>query len=125
MTNAVFPDGEDSGDRIVQSIGFDGDLCARLKVSKDGSCSKGLLQSIERLLALVGEVPRGILPSKLSQGNHNVGVIEYELAVEVCEAQEGLYVLHLLGFGPITNCFDFVGRHCQAVRREEISEVFH
>ena len=118
-------DGEDSGNRIIRSIGFNSDLHAWLEVSKDGSCSKGLLQSIERLSTLVGEVPRGIFPSKPSQRNHNIGVIEYELAVEVREAQEGLYVLYLSGFGPIANCFDFVGRHCQAVGGEEISEVFH
>ncbi|KIM65167.1 hypothetical protein SCLCIDRAFT_113717 [Scleroderma citrinum Foug A] len=125
-------DGEDSSDCVVRSIGFNGDLPARLEVSKDGSCSKGLLQSIERLLALVGEVPRGIFASKpnlrrpsldTSQGNHNIEVIEYESAVEVHEAQEGLYVLHLSGFGPITNCFDFVSRHCQAIGGEEISEL--
>ena len=118
-------DGEDSGDHIVRSISFNGDLHAWLEVSKDGSCSKGLLQPIERLSALIGEVPRGIFPSKPSQGNHNIGVIEYEPAVEVCKAQEGLYVLYLSGFRPIANCFDFVGRHCQAVGGEEISEVFH
>ena len=118
-------DGEDSGDCVVQSIGFNGDLRARLEVSKDGSCSEGLFQSIERMLALVSEVSRGIFPSKPSQGNHNIGVIEYELAVEVCKAQEGLYVLYLSGFRPIANCFYFVSRHCQAVRGEEISEVFH
>ena len=118
-------DGEDSGDHVIRSIGFDGDLRAWLEVSKDGSCSKGLLQSIERLSALVSEVPRGIFPSKLSQRNHNIGVIEYEPGVEVREAQEGLYVLYLSGFRPIANCFDFVSRHCQAVGGEEISEVFH
>ena len=118
-------DGEDSGNCVVRSISFNGDLHAWLEVSKDGSCSKGLLQPIERLSALVSEVPRGIFPSKPSQGNHNIRVIEYEPAVEVHEAQEGLYVLYLLGFGPIANCFDFVGRHCQAVGGEEISEVFH
>ena len=37
-------DGEDSSDCVIRSIGFDGDLCAWLEVSKDGSCSKGLLQ---------------------------------------------------------------------------------
>ena len=118
-------DGEDSGNHVVQSISFNGDLRTWLEVSKDGSCSKGLLQPIERLLALVGEVPRGIFLSKPSQGNHNIGVIEYEPAVEVCKAQEGLYVLYLSGFRPITNCFDFVGRHYQAVGGEEISKVFH
>ena len=118
-------DGEDSSDHIIRSIGFNGDLRTWLEVSKDGSCSKGLLQSIERLSALVSEVPRGIFPSKPSQRNHNIRVIEYEPAVEVREAQEGLYVLYLSGFGPIASCFDFVGRHCQAIGGEEISKVFH
>ena len=45
--------------------------------------------------------------------------------VEVCEAKEGLDVLHLAWFGPIANSGDFVLRHCQTVGGEKVSEVFH
>ena len=45
--------------------------------------------------------------------------------VEIHEAEEGLDVLHLMGFGPITNSGDFVLRHGETVRGEEVSEVFH
>ena len=44
--------------------------------------------------------------------------------VEICEAEEGLDVLHLVWFRPIANSGDFVLRHCQTVGGEEVSEVF-
>ena len=59
-------DGQDTGDRIVQSIGFDGNWGARLIVSKNGSCCEGLFQLIEGTSTVVGKIPRGIFPSKPS-----------------------------------------------------------
>ena len=59
-------DGQDTGNRIVRSVGFDGDWGARLIVSKDGSSCEGLLQPIEGVSTVLGEVPGGILLSKLS-----------------------------------------------------------
>ncbi|KIM60182.1 hypothetical protein SCLCIDRAFT_124808, partial [Scleroderma citrinum Foug A] len=109
-------DGQDTSDRIVQSVGFNSNRGARLIVSKDGSSCEGLLQLIEGTSTVLGEVPGGIFPSK---------PIEYEAMVEVREAEEGLDVLYLMWFGPIANSSDFVLRHCQTVRGEEVSEVFH
>ena len=45
--------------------------------------------------------------------------------VEICKAEEGLDVLHLAWFRQITNSDDFVLRHCQTIRGEKVSEVFH
>ena len=59
-------DGQDTGDRIVRSIGFDGNLGARLIVSKNGSCCEGLLEPIEGTSTVIGKVPGGIFLSKLS-----------------------------------------------------------
>ena len=59
-------DGQDTGDCIVQSIGFDGDQGTRLIVSKDGSSCEGLLQPTEGASTVVKKVPRVIFPSKLS-----------------------------------------------------------
>ena len=101
-------DGQDTGDRIVRSVGFDGDRGARLIVSKDGSSCEGLLQPIEGTSTVLGEVPGGIFPSKPSQWDHNIRVVEYEVMVEVHEAKKGLDVLHLTWFGPIANSGDFV-----------------
>ncbi|KIM57580.1 hypothetical protein SCLCIDRAFT_130035, partial [Scleroderma citrinum Foug A] len=109
-------DGQDTSNRIVRSVSFNGDRGARLIVSKDGSSCEGLLQPIEGTSTVLGEVPGGIFPSK---------PIEYEAMVEVCEAKEGLDFLHLVWFRPITNSGDFVLQHCQTVRGEEVSEVFH
>ncbi|KIM68358.1 hypothetical protein SCLCIDRAFT_105412, partial [Scleroderma citrinum Foug A] len=92
-------DGQDTSNHIVQSIGFDGDWGARLIVSKNGSCCEGLLQLIEGTSTVLREVPGGIFPSE---------VVEYESMVEIREAKEGLDVLHLVWFGPITSGSDFV-----------------
>ncbi|KIM65451.1 hypothetical protein SCLCIDRAFT_112528, partial [Scleroderma citrinum Foug A] len=85
-------DGQDTGDRIVQSVGFNGNRGARLIVSKDGSCCEGLLQPIKGTSTVLREVPRGIFPSKL----------------KICEAEERLDVLHFAGFRPIANRGDLV-----------------
>jgi len=45
--------------------------------------------------------------------------------VKVCEAEEGLDVLYLARFGPITDCLDFVLQHCQTVGGKEVPEVLH
>ena len=45
--------------------------------------------------------------------------------VEIREAEEGLNILYLAWFRPVTNRGDFVFRHCQTVGGEEISGVFH
>ncbi|KIM64209.1 hypothetical protein SCLCIDRAFT_115682, partial [Scleroderma citrinum Foug A] len=110
-------DGQDTGDRIVQSISFDGDRGARLIVSNDGSSCKGLLQPIEGVSTVLREIPGGILLSK--------PIIKYEATVEVREAKEGLDILHLAWFRPIANSGDFVLQHCQTVRGEKVSKVFH
>ena len=94
-------------------------------MSKDGSSCEGLLQPLEGTSTVLGEVAGGIFLSKPSSWDHNIKVVEYEATVEVCEAEEGLDVLHLVWFGPITNSSDFVLQHCQTVRGEEVSEVFH
>ena len=59
-------DGQDTGNHIVQSIGFNGNWGARLIVGKDGSCCEGLLQPIKGMSTVLGEVPRGIFLSKPS-----------------------------------------------------------
>ena len=59
-------DGQDTGNRIVRSVGFDGNWGTRLIVSKDGSSCEGLLQPIEGTSTVLGEVPGGIFLSKPS-----------------------------------------------------------
>ena len=46
------------------------------------------------------------------------------MTIEVGETEEGLNVLDFAWFQPILDDLDFVWGHCQAVRREHISEVF-
>ena len=59
-------DGQDTGDCVVRSVGFNGNRGARLIVSKDGSCCEGLFQPIEGTSTVLREVPGGIFPSKPS-----------------------------------------------------------
>ena len=60
-------DGKDTSNCIVRSIGFNSNQGTRLiLVSKNGRCCEGLLQPIEGMSTVVGEVPRGIFPSKPS-----------------------------------------------------------
>ena len=61
---------------------------------------------------------------KLHEGNDNVGVVVDEATVEVRETEEGLDVLHLVGFWPIGDGFDLVSRHGESVGGKAESEVF-
>ena len=86
-------------------------------MSEDGHGGEGMLESIERSMTLLREVPRSIFPGELGQGNHDVRVIKDKLAVKVCEAQEGLDILHLARFRPVTDSGYFVRGHRQTFQR--------
>ena len=55
-------------------------------MSEDGCGSEGMLESIESMSTVLREIPRSILPGEPGEGDHNVRVVEYELAVEVSKA---------------------------------------
>jgi len=94
-------------------------------VSEYGHSSEGVLESIERVSTVLREVPRSILPGEPGKRDHNVQVVEDELAVEIGKAQEGLDVLHLSRFRPVGDSLDFVQRHSQTVRGEAIAKVLY
>jgi len=77
---------QDTGDSIVGGIGFHDDRGIRNEVSENGRSSEGMLKCIERTLTVLGEVPRGILPGESGKGDHDVGVVKDEPAVEIGEA---------------------------------------
>jgi len=60
-----------------------------------------VLESIKSVLTVLGEDPRSIFPGEPGKRDHNVRVIENELAVEVGKSQEGLNVLYLSRFRPV------------------------
>jgi hypothetical protein len=47
------------------------------------------------------------------------------MTVEVGEAEEGLNIFNLPGFGPIPNCLDFLLGHRKSFGREHIAEELH
>ena len=77
---------QDTGDSVVGGIGFHDDRGIQNEVSENGRSSEGMLKCIERTSTVLREVPRGILLGELGKGNHNVGVVKDELAVEIGEA---------------------------------------
>jgi len=116
---------QDTSNSVVGGISFHDDRGIQNKVGEYGCGGEGMLEGIKETLTVLGEVPRSILPCELGEGNHNVGVIEYEPAVEVGKAQEGLDVLYLSRFRPIGDGLDLVQRHSQTVRREVIAKVLY
>jgi len=85
-------------------------------MGKDGHSGEGVLESIESVSTVLREYPRGIFPGEPGKRDHNVGVIENELVVEIDKSQEELDVLYLLRFRPIGDGLDFVRRHSQTFR---------
>ena len=53
----------------------------------------------------------------------NVRVVGDKMMVEICEAQEGLYFLNFLRFGPILDDLNFRGIHLQSVFGEDKSKI--
>ena len=68
--------------------------------------TESLLEKLKGLSAIFGKSPRDTFPGKLSEGNRYVRVIVNETTVEVGEAEEGLNIFNLPGFGPIPNRLD-------------------
>ncbi|KIK76969.1 hypothetical protein PAXRUDRAFT_168248, partial [Paxillus rubicundulus Ve08.2h10] len=83
-------DREDSRDGIVRSIGLNGDRTVQNPMSKDRGHGEGFLE------------------------NDDIRVIEYKSAIKIGKPEEGLNVLHFVGFRPILNCLDFFRGHCQS-----------
>jgi len=108
---------QDTSDCVVRGIRFHNDRGVWKKMSEYGHGSEGVLKSIESASTVLGEDPRSIFLGELDRRDHNVRVIEDELAVEVGKSQEGLDVLYLIRFRPISDRLDFVWRHSQTFRR--------
>ncbi|KIK79549.1 hypothetical protein PAXRUDRAFT_161063, partial [Paxillus rubicundulus Ve08.2h10] len=104
-------DGKISND-IVGGVGLNDDRGTRNPMSQNRSRGEGIFQALESGAAFFGEVPQSVFLSEVGEWNNNVRIIIDEAAVEVGKTKEGLDV------------FDFVSRHSQATRREEVSEIF-
>ena len=93
-------------------------------MSKDRSRGEGLLQEVKGRATILTKIPRNVLAGKLCERYNNVGVVENEVMVKIRKTEEGLDVLHLAGFWPVGDGFDFVGRHGKAIGGEAEAQVF-
>ena len=92
--------GNNAGQGIIGSVGFDKDQIVRGPMCEDRSFSEGLLESVECLVTLVTPVPGCAFASKASEGNNNIRIIEFKASVKVCKSQEGLNLLNGLRSRP-------------------------
>ena len=92
-------------------------------MSENRSRGKSLLQEVESRVAIVSEFPRSVFAGKLRERDNDVGVVMDELTVEVRKSEEGLDVLNLPQFRPISDGLNFLHGHRESVGRETESEV--
>ena len=57
-------------------------------MSEDWSRGEGRLKGLERLSSGIREIPQDTLAGEPSKRNNNVGIVQDETSVEVCEAHE-------------------------------------
>jgi len=117
-------DGKDSSDGIVQSISLHSQRSVGDPVGKDRSGGEGLLQEVKGGATVLTKIPRNVFAGKPRERYDNVGAVENEATVEVRKTEEGLDVLHLAGFWPVGDGFDFVGGHGKPIGGEAEAQVF-
>jgi len=93
-------------------------------VSKDGSGGEGLLQEVKGGATILTKIPRNVFAGKPCERYDDGRVVEDEATVKICKTEEGLDVLHLVGFWPVGDGFDFVGGHGKAIGGEAEAQVF-
>jgi len=93
-------------------------------VGKDRSRGEGLLQEVKGGVTILTKIPRNVLVGKPRERYNDVGVVENEATVKIHKTEEGLDVLHLAGFWPVGDGFDFVGGHGKAIGGEAEAQVF-
>ncbi|KIO07656.1 hypothetical protein M404DRAFT_135815, partial [Pisolithus tinctorius Marx 270] len=84
---------------------------------------EGILQAEESGVTLLRRVPRSTLLCEASEWNDNVRVVIHESSVEVCNAKEGLDVLHLPWLRPVADCLNLLSIHGETGGRENVAEV--
>src|SRR5271168_594339 len=115
--------GEDGAKSIIGGVSLDNDGFVGNPVGKDrGGCESGL-KGFECLTGFSCKIPSNTLASEAGKGNHDVGIVGNEAAVEVSETQKGLNVLDFLWFRPILDSLDFSGRHLQTICGDDKAEV--
>ena len=116
--------GNNAGQGIIGSISFNKDWTVRGPMCEDGSFSEGLLESAKGLVTLVTPVPGCTFVGKASEGNNNVGIIEYKASVKVCKSQEGLNLLNGLRSRPFEDSINLGLCHRDAGGIDHKAEEF-
>lgn len=93
-------------------------------MGKNRSAGK-VLESLKGFLTSIEEVPCCTFLSESGEWNDDVGVPINETLVKVTETQKELNILDILGFWPVQDCLDFVRGHLEALRTEDVTEIFN
>ena len=83
-----------------------------------------MLEGVESELANRGPIPSDVGTSEASKRDRDRRVVPYETPIEITKPKEGLNVLHFPGFRPINDGGNFVRRHPEAFRRQDVTEIF-
>ena len=116
-------DGQDTGDGVVRSVGLDGDLVVRHPVVADRGGDERGLERVERVAALLVEVPRYSFAGEAGERKDDLGVVVDEPPIEVREPEERLDVADFSGFGPVEDSLDFLLGHGETVSGEDVAEI--
>ena len=81
-----------------------------------------MFESVECSVSLVTPVPMCALAGKANKRNNNVGIVEYNALIKVCEPQEGLKLLDGLRSGPVQDSINLGLGHREAGRRDYEAE---
>ena len=105
---------EYAGNGIIRGVGFYDHRKVWRQMSENGSGGEGVLEFAKGGATGVAEIPGGTFTGEPSQRSNNVGVVVYELTIEVSKSQEGLNVLNLPRLGPVMYGLHLGRRHSQA-----------
>jgi hypothetical protein len=116
--------GEDCGDRIVRGVGLDDKREGRIEMMENRGRGEVFLERLERLSAYRGEIPFLRLSGESGKRDNDVRVSVDKASVKVREAEKGLNVANVPGFGPIEDSLDLVFGHGNAVSGNDETEEF-
>ena len=61
----------------------------------------------------------------MSEWDDDIGVSVNKLSIKVTKSEKRLNIFDFSGFRPVKNCFDFILRHVESLRRKDESKVFY
>ena len=104
------PNGVYRGDGIVRGVGLYDLGCIRDPMGKDGSGGEHEFERVEGALAVGVETPWGIFPEKAGHRDDDIGVLQNETTIEICESEEGLNIADTVwneAYIMLVSCIDY------------------